>query len=362
MGFKRLRSSRRGPGVITVREIARESGVSTATVSRVLSRSEAVSEHTRARVMAVVNHHHYVPHGLAGSLASRRSRQIGIIIPTIANSIYASCTQAVNRVAQQAGYTVLVGISEFSPEYEAELIRRFLERRVEGLILTGVARAHELYQKMEHNGVRFVITWKYGNDCGWPVVSFDNYKASAMAVEHLIGLGHRRIGLICGRSDLNDRALDRRRSFEDTLRSHGIAPDPELMFERDFEFDEGRDATRRMLRHKLPPTALFIANDIQAVGALIECRESGLSIPEDISIVGFDDLPIAQYVNPRLTTVRVPSEEMGRLATETLIAGIRRRGPLKSIELSTSLIVRNSTGPAKNARRRGSKRAHGSGK
>jgi len=352
MGLKRLRACRRSPGVITVREIACESGVSTATVSRVLSRSDVVSERTKARVMAVVNRHHYVPHGLASSLASRRSRQIGVIIPTIANSIYASSTQAVNRVAQEAGYTVVVGISEFSPEYEAELIQRFLERRVEGLILTGMTRADDLYQKMEHNGVRFVVTWKYRSDCDWPVVSFDNYKASAMALEHLIGLGHRRIGLICGRTDLNDRALDRRRSFEDTLRTHGIAVDPELIFERDFEFSEGREATRRMLRHKHPPTALFIANDIQAVGALAECREAGVSVPEDISVVGFDDLPIAQYVSPQLTTVRVPSEEMGRIAAETLITGIKRRVPLKSVELATTLVIRNSTGPAKNTPRR----------
>jgi LacI family transcriptional regulator len=297
--------------------------------------------------MAVVNRYHYVPHGLAGALASRRSRQIGIIIPTIANSIYGCCTQAVNRVAQRAGYTVLVGISEFSPEHEAEIIHRFLERRVEGLILTGMTRACELYKKIEHNGVRFVVTWKYNSDRARPAVSFDNYKAAAMAVEHLISLGHRRIGLICGRADVNDRALERRRSFEETMRAHGIEPDPELIFEREFEFSEGRDAVATMLQHERPPTALFIANDVQAVGALLKCREMGLSVPEDLSIVGFDDLPITQYVNPPLTTVRVPSGEMGRLAAEHLISAIQRGQPVKSVELSTCLVVRGSTGPAR---------------
>ncbi|MCH8189706.1 MAG: substrate-binding domain-containing protein [Proteobacteria bacterium] len=140
--------------------------------------------------------------------------------------------------------------------------------------------------------------------------------AACAAVDHLVALGHRRIGLICGRTDLNDRALDRRRAFEDSLRRHGLTIDPDLIFERDFEFVEGRGAMHRMLGHPRPPTAVFCANDIQAIGAMMECRETGLRVPEDISIVGFDDLPIAQCTTPQLTTVRVPAHEMGRRAAE----------------------------------------------
>jgi LacI family transcriptional regulator len=304
-----------------------------------------VTQPTRARVMRVVARRYYVAHGLAGSLASGHSRQIGVIIPTIANSIYASSTQAIKRVAQQAGYTVVVGISEFSPEYEVDLIHRFLERRVEGLVLTGAARDEELYKKILRNGVKFMLTWKLRNPQDWPAISFDNYLAGASAAEHLIELGHRRIGLICGRSEVNDRALERRRGFEDTLRKCRLKPDSRLIFERDFEFREGGAALRQMLAEREPPTAIFAANDIQAVGVLYECRQLGLRVPEDISVVGFDDLPIAEYVIPQLTTVHVPSEEMGRYAAESLIAAIRDGRPLNSIELPTRLVIRGSSGP-----------------
>lgn len=330
---------------VTIREIAREAGVSTATVSRVFNQPEKVTRTTRDSVRVVIDRHHYVADGLAGGLASRRSRTLGLVIPTIMNSIYAFSTQAIQNAAQAAGYTVLVGVSEFSEEQESILVHRFLERRVEGLVLTGAARNEKLYEKISHNGVPFVITWKLTGRGSLPSVSFDNQRAACAAVDHLVALGHRRIGLICGRTDLNDRALDRRRAFEDSLRRHGLTIDPDLIFERDFEFVEGRGAMHRMLGHPRPPTAVFCANDIQAIGAMMECHEAGLRVPEDISIVGFDDLPIAQCTTPQLTTVRVPAHEMGRRAAESLIASIESGGPIGRIELPTDLIVRSTTAP-----------------
>ncbi|MGH7931112.1 MAG: LacI family DNA-binding transcriptional regulator [Candidatus Binatia bacterium] len=333
------------PRAVTIREIAREAGVSTATVSRVFNSPEVVSKQTRESVLAVIERNHYVAHGFAAGLASRRSSLLGLIIPTITNSIYASSTQAIQKAAQQAGYTVLVGVSEFSPTLEAKLIHRLLERRVEGLILTGAARAPETYEKMGHNGVPFVITWKLTAEPNRPSVSFDNYKAALAAVDYLISLGHRRLGLVCGRTDLNDRAYDRRRAFEDGLRNAGILPEPSLIYERDFEFVEGRAAMHRMLVHGRRPTAVFCANDIQAIGALYECHEAGLRVPQDISIVGFDDLPIAEYIDPQLTTVRVPAAEMGQRAAETLISSLKTGEPLMPVELPTDLIIRGSTAP-----------------
>lgn len=339
------RNTTRGRKATTMQEIAREAGVSTATVSRVLNMPDKVSPTTRDRVQAVIDRHHFVFDGLAGGLASRRSRTLGLVIPTITNSIYASSTQAIQRAAQAAGYTVLVGISDFSEPQEASLIHRLLERRVEGLILTGAARAREIYDKIARNGVPLVITWKHTRDGELPSVSFDNYKAARVAVEYLIALGHRRIGLVCGQTDLNDRALDRRRAFEDSLRTHEIFVNPRLIFEREFEFLEGRSAMHSMLNEDHPPTAVFCANDIQAIGAMYECQQSGLRIPEDISIIGFDDLPISQYVSPQLTTIRVPAAEMGFRATRALVSAIQSRGAVPSYELPTDLVVRGSTTP-----------------
>jgi LacI family transcriptional regulator len=336
---------RRGGATVTIDRIAAEAGVSTATVSRVINQPERVRSEARERVLAVIKRHHYVSDGLAVGLASRRSRLVGLLIPTITNSIYALSTQAIQRVAQQAGYTVLVGVSDFSPEREEQLVQKLLERRVDGLILTGETRAPSIYEKLRRNQVPFIITWRLTSDPALPSVSFDNRKATFAAVDHLVTLGHRRIGLICGRSEVNDRALARRDAFAERLAFHRLAFDAALVFERDFEFVQGRSAMHLLLQSRPRPTAVFCANDIQAIGALYECVEAGIAVPGEISIVGFDDLPAAQYITPQLTTVRVPAEEMGHRAAAMLlqaIAGIEAPG---RIELPVDLIVRRSSGP-----------------
>lgn len=350
MNKRRLGARERGGKSLTIREIAEACRVSTATVSRVLNHPERVREDTRQRVLGVIKGRHFVSDGLAGSLASRRSRQIGVIIPTIANSIYASSTQALKQVAQRAGYTVVVGISEYNRDHEDDLIHRFIERRVEGLVLTGGDRRIDTYDKIEANEVPYVITWQHSNGRGAPFVSLNNYSAAVTAVEHLLELGHRRIGLICGESRVNDRALDRRRAYEDTLRRHDIDPAPELIYERAFEFEQGREAMRRMLALAMPPTAVFAANDIQAVGAMYECAEAGLAVPDDVSIIGFDNLPITECTRPQLTTVHVPSNEMGRRAGEMLLRTISSGQPMKSELLPTHLVLRGSTTKVRDSR------------
>ncbi len=326
----------------TIRDIAQEARVSSATVSRVLNGSAPVTPDTRGRVERVVEKHHFVFDGLAGGLASRRSRLLGLIIPTVINSIYAAFAQSIQAVAQKERYTVLLGVSEFSPAEEERLIEQFIARRVEALILTGADRPARSYQQMRRNQIPFVITWKSTRRRDLPSVSFDNGQAARQAVGFLLQFGHRRIGLICGRTEVNDRARERRDAFKAILKEHGIAVDRDLICECDFEFDAGRAAMQGMLRHSEPPTAVFCANDIQAIGAMTECRGAGIPIPGGISIVGFDDLPIATFVDPQLTTIRVPAAEMGRLAAEAVIAHLTRQSPLGSIKLPTELIVRAS--------------------
>jgi LacI family transcriptional regulator len=342
---------RRGGATVTIDRIAAEAGVSTATVSRVINQPERVRSEARERVLAVIKRHHYVSDGLAVGLASRRSRLVGLLIPTITNSIYALSTQAIQRAAQQAGYTVLVGVSDFSPEREEQLVQKLLERRVDGLILTGETRAPSIYEKLRRNQVPFIITWRLTSEPSLPSVSFDNRKATFAAVDHLVTLGHRRIGLICGRSEVNDRALARRDAFVERLAFHGLTFDPAMVFERDFEFVEGRGAMHLLLQRRPRPTAVFCANDIQAIGALYECAEAGIAVPGEISIVGFDDVPAAQYITPQLTTVRVPAEEMGHRAAAMLLQAIAGTEPPGRIELPVDLIVRRSSGPPAPRRR-----------
>jgi LacI family transcriptional regulator len=329
---------------MTIREVAREAGVSVATVSRVFNMPERVREATRERVRAVTDRHHFVTDGVARSLVSRRSRLLGVVIPTITNSIYAASTQAIQTTAEAAGYTVLVGVSEFSPAREAQIIHKFIERRVEGLILTGAEHEASVYDKIRHHSLPFVVTWKLARGQGLPSIAFDNHKAAARVVDYLVSLGHRRIALFCGRTALNDRARGRREGFEARMAEHGLAVLPDQEFECDFEFVEGRAAMHRLLEHATPPTAVFSANDILAIGAIYECRQMGVRVPEDVSIVGFDDLPIAQYVAPQLTTIRVPAADMGRRATEALLRAAQGEPLAHSIELPTDLVIRQSAG------------------
>jgi LacI family transcriptional regulator len=334
----------RPPRRLTMREIARQAGVSVATVSRVINQPELVAEETRVAVQQIVKSNHYVSHGMAMSLASDRSSTLGLVIPTITNSIYASSTQAIQQVAQRAGYTVLLGVSEFAPEEEEKLIRQLVGRRVDGIILTGGERSPDLYDMLQRNGVPYIVTWKLTDGGSHPCVSFDNYEAGRIAMRHLTDLGHRRIGLVCGRSNVNDRARERRRAYEDALTELGIAIEPGLIFERDFEFIEGRAAMHRMLQDQERPTAVFCANDIQAIGALVECFDTGLRVPQDISIIGFDDLPVAQYTQPQLTTIRVPAKRMGHVAASKLIDWLKHAAEPTMEELPVELVIRGTTG------------------
>lgn len=339
------RARRSEPGSVTSREIAHEAGVSIATVSRTFNQPERVSAATRQRILVAVDRHHFVSDGLARGLSSRRSQVLGLVIPTISNSIYALSTQAVQQAAQALGYTVLVGVSEFSPEREAELIHSFIERRVDGLVLTGAARDAVVYDKIRRNRLPFVITWKLARDSDLPCISFNNHKAAATVVDYLVSIGHWRIALFCGRTEINDRAAGRRAGFAQRLRDHGLAVDPRLIVECHFEYMEGQAAMHRVLGLPEPPTAVFCGSDILAIGALHECQRTGLRVPEDMSIVGFDDQPITRYLTPELTTVRVPAADMGRRACEALIHALAERSEIASVELPTDLIIRGSTAP-----------------
>jgi LacI family transcriptional regulator len=329
----------------TIREIAKMCGVSIATVSRVINNPESVRPEKRQAVLQAIEKSAYVNDGLAKALAGGKSMTLGLVIPTITNSIYASSTQAIQRIAQQAGYSVILGVSDFDTVLEARIIRRLVERRVDGLILTGGEHDRSVFRMLKNQNIPFVLTWRLAKHAEIPCVSFDNYKAGRLAMKHLIDLGHRRIGLICGRCEVNDRARERRRAFEDSLIEIGATIDSELIFERDFEFIEGHAAMYRMLQAPDPPTAVFAASDILAIGAIAHCRESGISVPNDISVIGFDDLPIARFSSPGLTTVHVPANSMGRIAATRLLQLISGEAVPAQDILPVELVVRDSTAP-----------------
>lgn len=346
-GVSAKESGGQKPRLRSIREIADAAGVSTATVSRVINNPGSVKAERRQRVQDVIDRNDFVNDGVAQSLKGGRSRTIGLVIPSITNSIYAASTQAIQRFAQQQRYSVILVVSDFEPEEEKILIRRLVERRVDGIILTGGEHHPSIYRLLERHNIPCVLTWRMADNSTMTCVSFDNYHAGLMAMKRLTELGHIRIGLICGRPAVNDRAEKRRRAYEDALMGISVAIDPELIFERDFEFSEGRDAMAQMLTLPSPPTAVFAANDIQAIGAIDACHAAGLRIPDDISIIGFDDLPIAEFCVPKLTTIRVPAVRMGNQAAIKLFQKIDGETTVDQEVLPVTLVERETTGPVR---------------
>jgi DNA-binding LacI/PurR family transcriptional regulator len=332
------------PGTTSIADVARLAGVSTATVSRVLNHPDIVRGPTRDRVRAALERTGFLPNAIAQSLAARRSRTIGVIIPTITNPILADSTRGIAEVLDAHGYHLLIATTDNEPARETAMIRTFLERRFDGLVLTGVGRDAEAERLLRAGGRPYVTVWEYDRRPGRATVSFDNQAAARAMTEALLGLGHRRIGFVPGPLGTNDRSRARLRGYRAALAAAGVPDEPALVHETEFTFDNGRRAMARFLAMTPAPTAVFFVSDILAIGALLECAERSVAVPGTVSIAGFDDLDLSRHVRPALSTIRVPTHEMGRLAAELLLDVIGG-GPRRKRLLDTEVVLRASTGP-----------------
>jgi LacI family transcriptional regulator len=330
---------------VTLADVARAAGVSPATASRALTRPEAVRDALRDSVRQAVARLGYVPHGPARALASRRSSTIGAIVPTLDNAIFARCIDALQRRLDTAGYVLLLATTEYDQRREAAEAEALLERGVDGLMLVGAAHDPVLWDRLVRRALPVVTTWIYDTAGGRPCIGFDNARAAARVASYLLDLGHRRIAMIAGIIAANDRAAARVVGVRDALAARGASLEPDLLVERAYGVAEGRQAMRMLLHHREPPTAVICGNDVLAIGALLECLSAGIAVPGRVSITGFDDVELASHLQPPLTTIRVPSSDMGRLAAEYLIDRLAGRVTPAFIELDAELIVRGTTAP-----------------
>lgn len=329
----------------TIRDVARKARVSVATVSRVLNSPSRVRQDTREKVRRAMKQCHYVYNALAGSLSARKTAMLGVVVPTITNPIFAMVTKGIQDYAARNGYSTLVGNTDYKEENERRLINLFQEKRIDGVIFNGPWRSAPLILGMKNARLPFVITWQKVKDKDVDFVAFDNFRSAYASIEHLVGLGHRRIGMIAGRFDVSERALMRWKAYRKCLAENGLPYDRRLVLEKEYSFTEGRQGMGQLLGLSSPPTGVFCGNDVLAVGAIVEAKERGLKIPRDLSVVGFDDMEISAYYDPPLTTVAVPGYEMGRTAAKVLIENIRGESRLpQQYVLEAKLIVRGSTG------------------
>jgi LacI family transcriptional regulator len=326
----------------TIKEVARAAGVSVASVSRALNGHESVTAQTRERIIRVAGELRYVPHAGARSLITRRTDTVGVVLPDLHGEFFSELIRGMDQAARASGLHLLVSSSHGSAS-EAALALRMLQGRVDGLV---VMSPHADTRMLASNLLStlptvLVNTRVAGGD--YAALSVDNYAGASAMMRHLLGRGFRQIAFIGGPSN-NFDADERLRGYREVLAQSGAR---EHLFDGDFSEDSGYRAGLLIAALRERPEAIFAANDMMALGCLFALTEHGISVPDEIALAGFDDIPIARFVTPPLTTVRVRIAELGRLAIERLAALIGNDHVPRAAEpLACELIVRASTGAA----------------
>lgn len=331
----------------TIADVATRAGVSTATVSRVLAGLGGARPDTRQRVLKSARELGYRPSGVARSLKLRTTRTLGLIITDIANPFFPELVSAVEEAARDRDYGVLLCNSGEDVEREAAYLELLAERRVDGVVIasSGVGRRHRAWLSTAPLPVVLV-------NCASPTVPLptilsDNRAGAALAIDHLVALGHRRIGHITAPAR-NEAAAERLAGARDALRAAGLDPEALVVAEGDGHVAGGAAAARELLERDRSLTAIFAYNDLTAIGAVRAVRRCGLRVPDDISVVGFDDVDLAAYADPPLTTVAQETASMGRWAVGRLLDRLDgRRAPAETVTLPVRLEVRASTAPAR---------------
>ena len=327
----------------SIYEVASSAGVSVATVSRVLNATGPVSEDARRRVLEAVESLGYVPHSGARSLSTRRTMNVGVLLPDVHGAFFSEIVRGIDLAARAAGYHVLVSGSH-SDLAETSAVLQALHGRIDGLILLTAGIGADWLRRTLPRRVPTVLLYNFGGDEEHDSIQIDNHLGARMAMDHLLGLGHRRIALIRGPSG-NADAAERLRGYREALAARGLAADPQLVLPGDFSEESGFRAGEALAALAQPPTAVFAANDAMAIGCLAALRGRGLRVPDGVSLVGFDDIPIARYLTPALTTVQVPIAEIGGRALERLVSVLQsgREAAKRQEVVTPTLAVRAST-------------------
>ncbi|MEW1844020.1 LacI family DNA-binding transcriptional regulator [Nonomuraea angiospora] len=325
-----------------IKDVAAQAGVSVATVSRVLNDNPSVTEETRNRVhdaMAALN---YRPNAVARSLRTEATRTLGLIIGDILNPFFAELARAVEDEAREAGYTVIIGNADERADQQDHYVRTLLERRVDGLLICPTAEVTPLVEEVSQGERPLVFLDRTLSGVEVPSVRADGSTAIAELVAHLRALGHRRIAFVSGPSTLST-GRERTEAFLRAAAEHGLEVPEEYVRHGDFRAGSGRRITAELLDLPEPPRAIFLGDNLMALGALDEVRERGLDIPRDVALASFDDVPWFNHVHPRITAISQPTAELGRRAVRVILDALSGRAA-ESVVLPARLVARESCG------------------
>jgi DNA-binding LacI/PurR family transcriptional regulator len=334
---------------VSIKDIARAAGVSHSTVSRALSDSPLVSDETKARIQRLAQEMGYSPNTLARSLVTRQTYTVGVVVTTIADPFVAEVVQGIEATAHDYNYTVILCSSGAKPEREIAAVEMLRSKRVDGVIVTS-SRIGALYlEHLERIGAPIVLINNHNEQSGRYTftVTVDNRHGGCLATEHLVQLGHQRIAYVTAPAD-HSSDLDRMAGYRQALVAGGIEPDAALVVPGNGRAGGGEWALQALMELNELPSAVFCYNDMTAIGLMHAARQVGLSVPRDMAVVGFDDIPFASYFYPPLTTIAQPKVEMGRLAMKMALSLMtigeeNHEEELSNVVVRGKLVVRAST-------------------
>jgi len=332
--------------MITIRDVARRAGVSTMTVSRVINGSGYASLETRRRVEGAVDELGYVPNAVARHLRSKRTKTIALVLSDITNPFFTTIARGVEDAAARRGYAVMFANTDESESEEIQYLRMLAQRQIDGVLLVPAGRSGESFRLLRTQSIPVVVIDRRVSARQIDEVRCDSEEGAYRLVHHLIGLGHRRIATITGRRNIST-SMDRVVGYARALTEAGIEVDPNLIRYDSFSLRAGYERTKEILAIPERATAIFAANNFIAFGALRALRESGLRVPDDMSLVTFDDLPDDWHDDPLLTVLAQPAYEVGRQAAELLLDRLagKDRTKRRVILLPGELIIRRSSAP-----------------
>ena len=331
-------------GAVNITDVAQRAGVSISTVSRVLNNSDyPIRPETRQKVLEAIEELRFRPNDVARSLLLKQTHTIGLIVPDISNPYYPELSLGVEATASEHGYAVIFCNTSRRPEKVEYYLDVLLQKRADGIIIAGGGTdLTQISQGTLRSDTKIALVGKH--HLPFPSVQVDNFGAAREITSHLLNLGHRHIAFISGPPNLTS-VQDRLAGYKASLEERGISEDNRLICEGDFGAESGYSATLSLLRGEPTPTAIFAANDRMAISAMAAAADVGLRVPNDLTVVGFDDIITASLVRPSLTTVALPAYEIGASAMRLMLRLLEGEECPKTVWLPTQLVIRQSSGP-----------------
>jgi DNA-binding LacI/PurR family transcriptional regulator len=340
---KTKRGSARKPKLMDIRTVAEHANVSIATVSRTINNNPSVNAKMAKRVWEAIRELDYFPNTQARALVSGRSGIFGLIVSEITNPFFPELIQGFEDVAVANGYEILVSSTNYDPKRMALCIRRMLERKVEGVAVMTFGIEEPLLEQLAERNIPLVFVDMGPQHPGISLMKVDYHHGIRQGVQHLAALGHRNISFISGPKRLHS-AQSRLDAFSQSLRECGITPDPAWLLEGDHTLEGGIRVMEKILAGKKLPTAVMCSNDMTAIGVLHKLYRAGLRAPDDLSLIGFDDIQMARVTIPPLTSIQMSRLDLARAAVTALRAHVEGTSPQREYKIDTHLVVRESTG------------------